>query len=221
MTVYCCLCLRAFKFSRAFFACVRILLPPSPAALALLCNLFPPPSTRVSAQAVIFDEVDGMAGNEDRGGVGEILRLIKSTKMPIICIANDVPQKLRRLRDIAFHLPFRKLQTKQIRSAMMSVAYKEGGFPYFSATACVCVETRAIRGKGGASSQEVCVCFLFVRCLIQGSPCVVLVLPHPSLDVFFAPLSLSLSVPSTFRLLLSFLVPALCACRHLHQPDCA
>ncbi|EGD83360.1 hypothetical protein PTSG_03969 [Salpingoeca rosetta] len=81
---------------------------------------------RATKVAVIFDEVDGMAGNEDRGGVGEIMKLIKTTKMPIICIANDVPQKLRRLRDVSFHLPFRKLQTKQIRSAMMSVAFKEG-----------------------------------------------------------------------------------------------
>ena len=81
-------------------------------------------------KAVIFDEVDGMSGNEDRGGVGEILALIKKSKMPIICIANDVPQKLRSLRDNSFYLMFRKLQTKQIRSAMMSVAFKEGAPPF-------------------------------------------------------------------------------------------
>lgn len=77
-------------------------------------------------QAVIFDEVDGMAGNEDRGGLAEIIQMIKTTKMPIICIANDLNQKVRSLRNYCFELPFHKLQTKQIRGPMMSIAFKEG-----------------------------------------------------------------------------------------------
>jgi hypothetical protein len=36
-----------------------------------------------------MDEVDGMAGNEDRGGVAELIALIKTTRIPIICICND------------------------------------------------------------------------------------------------------------------------------------
>jgi replication factor C subunit 1 len=47
---------------------------------------------------LIFDEVDGMAGNEDRGGVSEIIKLINNTKIPIICIANEVPRKLLSLK---------------------------------------------------------------------------------------------------------------------------
>ena len=39
-----------------------------------------------------------MAGNEDRGGVSEIIKLINSTKIPIICIANEVPRKLLALK---------------------------------------------------------------------------------------------------------------------------
>jgi replication factor C subunit 1 len=38
---------------------------------------------------IIMDEVDGMAGNEDRGGILELINTIKSSKIPIICICND------------------------------------------------------------------------------------------------------------------------------------
>lgn len=37
---------------------------------------------------LVMDEVDGMSGG-DRGGMQELIALIKSTRVPIICIAND------------------------------------------------------------------------------------------------------------------------------------
>lgn len=40
-------------------------------------------------RVLIMDEVDGMAGNEDRGGIAELIQLIKATHIPIICICND------------------------------------------------------------------------------------------------------------------------------------
>lgn len=36
-----------------------------------------------------MDEVDGMAGNEDRGGMQELIGIIKTSKVPIICLCND------------------------------------------------------------------------------------------------------------------------------------
>ncbi|TPP59788.1 Replication factor C subunit 1 [Fasciola gigantica] len=38
---------------------------------------------------LIMDEVDGMAGNEDRGGMQELINMIKSSRIPVICICND------------------------------------------------------------------------------------------------------------------------------------
>ncbi len=38
---------------------------------------------------MIMDEVDGMAGNEDRGGMQELIGIIKTSKVPIICLCND------------------------------------------------------------------------------------------------------------------------------------
>lgn len=41
-----------------------------------------------SKRVIIMDEVDGMSAS-DRGGIQELIKLIKVSKVPIICICND------------------------------------------------------------------------------------------------------------------------------------
>ncbi|KAG8453595.1 hypothetical protein GDO86_000287, partial [Hymenochirus boettgeri] len=80
-----------------------------------------------SKHALIMDEVDGMAGNEDRGGVQELITLIKHSKIPIICMCNDRNHpKIRSLANYCFDLSFQRPRVEQIKGAMMSVAFKEG-----------------------------------------------------------------------------------------------
>uniref|UniRef100_A0A8C6L7E2 Replication factor C subunit 1 n=1 Tax=Nothobranchius furzeri TaxID=105023 RepID=A0A8C6L7E2_NOTFU len=80
-----------------------------------------------SKHVLIMDEVDGMAGNEDRGGVQELIALIKNTKIPIICMCNDRNHpKIRSLANYCFDLRFQRPRLEQIKGAMMSIAYKEG-----------------------------------------------------------------------------------------------
>ena len=68
------------------------------------------------AHALIMDEVDGMAGNEDRGGMQELINLIKSTKIPIICMCNDRnSQKVRSLANYCFDLRFYRPKVDQIK----------------------------------------------------------------------------------------------------------
>jgi replication factor C subunit 1 len=43
---------------------------------------------RLKKRVVIMDEVDGMGGS-DRGGIPELIKVIKSSSTPIICICND------------------------------------------------------------------------------------------------------------------------------------
>ncbi|XP_032883015.1 replication factor C subunit 1 isoform X1 [Amblyraja radiata] len=77
--------------------------------------------------ALIMDEVDGMAGNEDRGGIQELISLIKQTKIPIICMCNDRNHpKIRSLANYCFDLRFQRPRLEQIKGAMMTVAFKEG-----------------------------------------------------------------------------------------------
>lgn len=84
--------------------------------------------TKVSHRHVlIMDEVDGMAGNEDRGGVAELIALIKESRVPVICMCNDRNHpKIRSLANHCFDLRFHKPTINQIRGAMMSVCFKEG-----------------------------------------------------------------------------------------------
>ncbi|KAF9071137.1 replication factor RFC1 C terminal domain-containing protein [Rhodocollybia butyracea] len=74
---------------------------------------------------LIMDEVDGMSAG-DRGGVGALNALIKKSKIPIICIANDrQAQKLKPLMSTTFSLSFVKPQASMVRSRIMSIAYRE------------------------------------------------------------------------------------------------
>lgn len=76
---------------------------------------------------LIMDEVDGMAGNEDRGGIAELIQLIKDSQVPIICMCNDrANPKMRSLSNYCFDLRFHKPTVNQMRSTMMSICFKEG-----------------------------------------------------------------------------------------------
>jgi len=53
-----------------------------------------------------MDEVDGV-GAGDRGGIAALIKVIKSSKTPIICICNDrQSQKLASLVNHCFDLKF-------------------------------------------------------------------------------------------------------------------
>lgn len=63
-----------------------------------------------------MDEVDGMAGNEDRGGLQELVNLIKHTDIPIICICNDrFNTRVKTISCHSYDLRFSKLRVEQIR----------------------------------------------------------------------------------------------------------
>eukprot|EP01022_Parablepharisma_sp_SALTPOND_P014977 TRINITY_DN208_c0_g1_i1.p1 TRINITY_DN208_c0_g1~~TRINITY_DN208_c0_g1_i1.p1 ORF type:complete len:833 (+),score=90.44 TRINITY_DN208_c0_g1_i1:5078-7576(+) len=56
---------------------------------------------------VVMDEVDGVSGNNDRGGIQALIKIIKTTKTPIICICNDrQSQKVRSLANHCYDLKF-------------------------------------------------------------------------------------------------------------------
>lgn len=99
-----------------------------------LTNFFKPLSSNetdcsqklTSRHCVIMDEVDGMSGNEDRGGTAELILLIKKTKVPIICICNDRNhEKIRSLANHCLDLRFPKPRMDQIKASLLSIAYKE------------------------------------------------------------------------------------------------
>ncbi|KAK2465145.1 hypothetical protein APHAL10511_002837 [Amanita phalloides] len=81
--------------------------------------------TITDKSCIIMDEVDGMSAG-DRGGVGALNALIKKSKVPIICIANDKQSlKLKPLLQTTFSLTFSKPAPNMIRSRILTIAYKE------------------------------------------------------------------------------------------------
>lgn len=82
--------------------------------------------TLTEKQVLLMDEVDGMAGNEDRGGMAEFIALIKSSSVPIICMCNDRNHpKIRSLLNYCFDLRFARPRIEQIKSAILSICFKE------------------------------------------------------------------------------------------------
>ncbi|KAI9303666.1 replication factor RFC1 C terminal domain-containing protein [Cunninghamella echinulata] len=74
---------------------------------------------------LIMDEVDGMSGG-DRGGSAELARLIRITKIPIICICNDNrSDKVKPLIKVCFESKFHRTPAKNLRSKFMNIAFKE------------------------------------------------------------------------------------------------
>jgi replication factor C subunit 1 len=77
-------------------------------------------------QVLIMDEIDGMSSG-DRGGLSELSRLIKSTRVPIICICNDDSSpNLRTLKFSTLYLRFRRPMWTQIRKRLTEIAQAEG-----------------------------------------------------------------------------------------------
>lgn len=77
--------------------------------------------------AIILDEIDGMAGNEDRGGIAQLMIEMKNTKKPMIFICNDGQhQKLRSLKDKCEVIEFRKPDYNSIKAVVSRIAQQEG-----------------------------------------------------------------------------------------------
>ena len=83
-------------------------------------------SVSMSKYVLIMDEVDGVAGNADRGGIQELIGLIKRSRIPIICICNDRQhKKIRSLANYCYDLRFSRPTVQQIRAAMLTVLHRE------------------------------------------------------------------------------------------------
>ena len=77
-------------------------------------------------QLVIMDEVDGMSSG-DRGGNQELIRIIKTTKRPIICICNDRSKaSIRSLANSCYDLKFMRPTKTSVAKRLALIASREG-----------------------------------------------------------------------------------------------
>jgi replication factor C subunit 1 len=77
---------------------------------------------KIVKNLLIMDEVDGMSAG-DRGGVQALIEVIKTARIPIICIANDrMSQKLKSLANYCYDIRFNKPSSNQIVGRIRKIA---------------------------------------------------------------------------------------------------
>jgi replication factor C large subunit len=68
---------------------------------------------------ILFDEMEGVSGHEDQGGISAISDIIKTTRIPIVLIATaitegDYEEKFRPLRDKTIAIEFKPVPTMDV-----------------------------------------------------------------------------------------------------------
>ncbi len=75
---------------------------------------------------LIMDEVDGMSAG-DRGGMAELIQVVKNSKIPIVCICNDRSSpKVKSLANYTLDLRFRRPTAQQSLKRVTDIIQKEG-----------------------------------------------------------------------------------------------
>jgi replication factor C large subunit len=75
---------------------------------------------------ILVDEVDGISGVQDRGGVGALLKIIKTTKNPIILTANDLSdQKFNTLKRTIKEIKYKSIQKTTILKVLQKICKAE------------------------------------------------------------------------------------------------
>ena len=83
-------------------------------------------SSESKGNILFMDEVDGIAGNQDRGGVSAIVKTVEQSKIPVIMAANDPDlQKLRPLKKVSTLIRFHQARIPLIIALLKEICQKE------------------------------------------------------------------------------------------------
>lgn len=73
-----------------------------------------------------MDEIDGVTGNEDRGGIQALIKHIQTTQTPIILIANDrQTMKMRTLASYCHEIKFDRPSFLNVKSFILDICSRE------------------------------------------------------------------------------------------------
>ncbi|MCX8187604.1 MAG: replication factor C large subunit [Nitrososphaeria archaeon] len=76
---------------------------------------------------ILIDEVDGVAGKEDAGGIAALKRIIDESRIPLVLVANNPwDPKLAPIRDRCLMLEFRRLRKNEVLERLKHIAKAEG-----------------------------------------------------------------------------------------------
>ncbi|MFH1823523.1 MAG: replication factor C large subunit [archaeon] len=78
------------------------------------------------SKLILIDEVDGISGTKDRGGLPELMRLIKESTFPVIIVCNDqYKQKLRTLKSKTISIKLDPLKKEDLIQILHKISKKE------------------------------------------------------------------------------------------------
>lgn len=111
------------------------------------------------SRIIVFDEVDGLTGSADSGGLAAIIDVIENTRTPIILIANDAfDPKFVQLRKLCLIVEFKRLSVTEVSRHLARICAKEG----------IIADEKALRFIAERSSGDVRSAILDLQALAQG-----------------------------------------------------
>lgn len=94
-----------------------------PATSYIALNKF---STETKGNILFLDEVDGVFGQQDRGGIDAIIKIIKESLVPVVMVANDPDlKKLRPLKKVCHRIRFRPVRIPLIITMLRRICVRE------------------------------------------------------------------------------------------------
>jgi replication factor C large subunit len=79
---------------------------------------------------ILFDELEGVSGRQDFGGIGAIASIIKATEIPVVLVATSMGErwadKFRPLRDISLHIEYDHVPFSQILARLRTIVEELG-----------------------------------------------------------------------------------------------
>ena len=93
---------------------------------AVIGNAMKQLSLFAKSKIILIDEIDGLSGTKDRGGIAEITKLIQDSKFPVILTANNPwDQKFSKLRNKCELIQFEILENKSVFKALERICKSE------------------------------------------------------------------------------------------------
>ncbi len=75
---------------------------------------------------ILIDEIDGVSGTQDRGGIATLNKIIASTKAAIVMTCNDIKdQRLKTLKKKCHAVEFKQPEVKEVQQILKNIANKE------------------------------------------------------------------------------------------------
>jgi len=76
---------------------------------------------------ILLDELDGITGREDAGGLKAIMNIVKTARCPIILIANDpYDPRFTALRQLCLMIEFKKPRVREVQRLLQRICMLEG-----------------------------------------------------------------------------------------------